>query len=93
MTRDVVGVAVDWILEQGGPVNHLDPRKALSVALLFTTSALRDVVLLGETWVAGAPGEDVNDVVDELVRAAEAYWGLGESWAGPEPRRATTGPN
>lgn len=79
MTREVVAGAVDWILEQGGPVKHPEPRMALSVALLFTTSALRDVVLFGETWTAGASADDVDDLVDELVRAAEAYLGLSDS--------------
>lgn len=76
MTRDVVGRAVEWILEQGGSVDHPEPRKALSVALLFTSSALRDVVLFGETWAGGEAEGGVEGLVDELVRAAEAYLGL-----------------
>ena len=73
MTRDVVEGAVEWILAQGGPVDHPDPRKALGVAILFTTAALRDAVLFGETLTDGLA---VNDLVDELVRAAEVYLGL-----------------
>lgn len=76
MTRDVVAGAVEWILERGGPVSHPEPRKALGVALLFTTSALRDVILFGEEWTGGASNSDVDGLVDELVRAAEAYLGL-----------------
>jgi AcrR family transcriptional regulator len=78
MTSEVVQRAVDWILEQGGPVNHPEPRKALSVALLFTSSALRDVVLFGETWMDGVSGSDVDDLAEQLVQAAEAYLGLAE---------------
>jgi AcrR family transcriptional regulator len=79
MTREVVKGAVEWILEQGGPVNHPDPRKALGVAILFTTATLRDAVLFGETWADDASDPAVDDLVDELVRAAEAYLGLVEA--------------
>lgn len=75
-TREVVDGAVEWILNQGGPVDHPEPRKALGVALLFTTSALRDVILFGETWAGDPSGTDVEDLVEELARAAEAYLGV-----------------
>lgn len=78
MTRDVVERAVAWILDKGGEVNHPEPRKAMGVALLFTTSALRDVVLFEETWAGVGSSSDVDGLVDELVVAAEAYLGLTE---------------
>jgi hypothetical protein len=46
------------------------------VALLFTSSALRDVILFDETGEEGESGGDVEPLVQELVRAAEAYLGL-----------------
>lgn len=78
MVRVVVGQAVDWVLAHGGDVEHPEPRKALSVALLFTSSALRDVILFGEAWAHGGSESDVEDLVEELTRAAEAYLGVPE---------------
>lgn len=72
----MVDGAVEWLLAQGVSVDHPEPRKALGVALLFTSSALRDVVLFGETWAGGASATDVESLVEELVRAAEAYLGV-----------------
>lgn len=80
MTRDVIAGAVEWMLAQGGPIGHPDPRRALGVALLFTTSALRDVILFDETWAGSESGDDVNALVAELVAAAAAYLQLP-----PEP--------
>jgi AcrR family transcriptional regulator len=76
MTRDVVAGAVDWILAQGGLIGHPEPKKALGVALLFISSALRDVILFNETWVGGDPDHPVDALVEELVQAAEAYLDL-----------------
>jgi AcrR family transcriptional regulator len=78
MVRIVVGQAVDWVLAHGGDIGHPDPRKALSVALLFTSSALRDVILFGEGWAGGGSASDVDDLVQELTRAAEAYLGIAD---------------
>lgn len=75
MTRDVGGAALEWILRQGDPIDHPEPRRALGVALLFTSSALRDVILFRESWAGCA---DVGTLVEELVRAAEAYLGLSQ---------------
>lgn len=77
MVGDVVGQAVDWILAHGGDVDHPEPRKALRVALMFTSSALRDAILFGERWVGGGSETDLDDLVQELTRAAEAYLGIG----------------
>jgi AcrR family transcriptional regulator len=76
MTREVVARAVDWILSQGGAVDHPDPRRALSIALLFTSSALRDVILFDESWAGGDEEAGTSLLVDELTRAARAYLGL-----------------
>lgn len=76
MVGVVVGQAVDWILAHGGEVDHPEPRKALRVALMFTSSALRDAILFEERWATHESGEDVEDLVQELTRAAEAYLGI-----------------
>jgi len=76
MTGAVVASAVDWILAQDVSIQHPDPHRALSIALLFTSSALRDVILFDETWADGEPGADVASLVEELVRAAAAYLGI-----------------
>lgn len=75
MTREVVNSAVDWLLAHGGEIAHPEPRKALGVALLFTSSALRDVILFDEKWASGTDA-GTDDLVTELTRAAEAYLGL-----------------
>lgn len=72
----VVAQAVDWIRTHGGEVGHPEPRKALSVALLFTSSALRDVILIEEPWADCGSGGDVDDLVEELTWVAEAYLGV-----------------
>lgn len=76
MVRVVVGQAVGWILAHGGEVAHPEPAKALRVALMFTSSALRDAILFEEGWVAGGSDDDVDELVEELTRAAEAYLGI-----------------
>jgi AcrR family transcriptional regulator len=78
MTRDVVGLAVDWALARERPAGDPKTRKALSVAILFTSSALRDVILFDETWAIEGSPAGIEELVDELVRAAEAYLGVGE---------------
>lgn len=77
MVGVVVGQAVDWILDHGGEVGHPEPRKALRVALMFTSSALRDAILFEEGWAGDGSETDVDDLVQELTRAAEAYLGIG----------------
>ncbi|MGD8278666.1 MAG: helix-turn-helix domain-containing protein [Gemmatimonadota bacterium] len=76
MTRDMVARAVDWLLLDDGEIDHPDPRSALGIALLFTTSALRDVILFEETWTAPSAGPRIDALVEELIRAMEAYLGL-----------------
>ncbi len=79
MVGVVIGQAVDWILAHGGPVGHPDPPRALRVALLFTSSALRDVILFDEGWAGGGSGSDVDSLVEELTRAAQAYLGIPDA--------------
>jgi len=76
MVEKVVEQAVEWILANGGEVKHPEPKKALTVALLFTSSALRDVILFEERWADGGSEDDLDDLVEELTRAAEAYLGI-----------------
>lgn len=76
MVGTVVGQAVDWILTHGGEVAHPEPRKALRIALMFTSSALRDAILFDEGWVGDGSEADLDDLVEELTRAAEAYLGV-----------------
>jgi AcrR family transcriptional regulator len=73
MTRDVVAGAVDWILLHRGTIGHPHPKRALSIALLFVTAALRDVILFDETWAGPESELGIDVLVEELVRAVEAY--------------------
>lgn len=73
MTRDVVAGAVDWILLHRGEIGHSHPKRALGVALLFATAALRDVILFDETWAGPESDLGVDVLVEELVQAVEAY--------------------
>lgn len=78
-TREVLGTAVEWMLTQPGDVKHPDPATALQVALLFVSSALRDVILFDENWVtAGTDAISDERLAEELTRAALAYAGLWE---------------
>lgn len=78
-TREAIGAAVDWMLSHRGVVKHPDPATALQVAVLFVSSALRDVILFDENWVtAGTEAISDERLVEELTRAALAYAGLGE---------------
>lgn len=73
MTRDVVAGAVDWMLLHEGEIGHPEPKRALGIALLFASSALRDVILFDETWAGRESDLDVDVLVEELVQAVEAY--------------------
>lgn len=78
-TREALGTAVEWMLSHPGDLEHPDPATALQVALLFITSALRDVILYDERWVtAGSNAISDERLVEELTRAALAYAGLRE---------------
>jgi AcrR family transcriptional regulator len=78
-TREALGTAVEWMLSHPGEVEHPDPATALQVALLFVSSALRDVILYDERWVtAGSDAISDERLVEELTRAALAYAGLRE---------------
>lgn len=89
MTREVISGAVNWLLAQGGPVGHPDPKQALRIALLFTSSALRDVILFDETWAGDATADDLDLLVDELVSAAVAYLQLPDE-SGDDPRGSSS---
>jgi AcrR family transcriptional regulator len=74
MARELLTRGVETLLGLEGPIRHPDPPRAVRIALLFTVSALRDVMLFDEDWLT-SPGEEVGttELVDELTLAAVAY--------------------
>lgn len=73
-TGEMIARGVASIIELAGRIRHPDPPRAVKIALLFATSALRDVVLFDEDWLARS-GDGLTDaeLVDELTLAALAY--------------------
>lgn len=73
-TGGLIDQGVDQILSLEGTIEHENPRRSLKLALLFTTSALRDALLFKEDWIKRS-GDSLSEeeLVDELVRGALAY--------------------
>jgi len=74
VTGEMVGRGVETILGLEGPIRHSDPPRAVRIALLFSVSALRDVMLFDEDWLT--PSGDAiepTELIDELTAAAVAY--------------------
>lgn len=73
-TGEMIAQGVAGILELEGRIRHPDPPRAVKIALLFATAALRDVLLFDEDWVARS-GDVLTDteLIDELTSAVLAY--------------------
>lgn len=74
LTGELVGHGVATMLRLEGRIRHPDPSRAVKIALLFSVSALRDVLLFDEDWLASS-GDALGavDLIDELTCAALAY--------------------
>jgi AcrR family transcriptional regulator len=72
LTSELVGQGVTTILGLEGRIRHADPARAVRIALLFASSALRDAVLFDEDWATRDIATDAL-LVEELATAAVAY--------------------
>jgi hypothetical protein len=78
VTRDVVAGAVRWMLLNREDIHDPEPTQKLGIAMLFATSALRDVLLFDETWAGSEEDLGVEVLVEELLEALRAsVWNRG----------------